>query len=406
MKRFGCLILGLALLFNSAQVSAQATARAKAEPVAPGTIKGRIFDAESKESMPYTNVYISGSNVGTMAFTDGFYIMRGLQPGTYTIKASYISYGLGEQTVTLHAGEIIDLNFHLDVQAILADPLIIGAERALIEVERTGSAHFLTSKTMEAMALDNVVDMIAMQPGVTMQDNEIHIRGGRSDDTMFVVDGLNVNDPLAGGGYGYNIDPSIINEIEVLTGGFNAEYGQAVSGVVNVSTKEGGDRLAGNFSFKRDYAAHRAPKNDFIDWRDFTKFDEPQNIDIIKASMSGPDPISAGLRAIGIKLPGTQYVLASASVDMRDGYLPIYSRQNRLQSPVYKEKFWAPRQQNNWNGLLKWTWNFTPRHKLNFNMTRNVAVSGGFKVPGEGYPQPFMDNLDQYMVFTNENILS
>lgn len=406
MRRFSTLVMIVMTLLIGGDALAQAKVRAQAQPVAPGTIKGRIFDEESGESMPYTNVYISGSNIGTMAFTDGFYIMRGLQPGTYTVKASYISYGLGEKTVTLHAGEVINLDFHLEVHAILAEPLVIGAERALIEVERTGSAHFLTSKTMEAMALDSVVDMIAMQPGVTMQDNEIHIRGGRADDTMFVVDGMSVNDPLAGGGYGYNIDPSIINEIEVLTGGFSAEYGQAVSGVVNVTTKEGNDRLSGNFSFKRDYFGHRTPKNDFMDWRDFTTFEEPHNIDIIKGSLSGPDPISAGLRAIGINLPGTQFVLASVSVDMRDGYLPIYSRQNKLQSPIYKKDFWASRQQNNWNGLLKWTWNLTPRHKLNFNMTRNVNIGQGFRVPGEGYPQPFMDNLDQYLVFTNENILT
>ncbi len=379
---------------------------AQATPVAPGTIKGRIFDAESGETMPYTNVFVAGSNIGTMAFTDGFYIMKGLRPGTYTVKASYISYGIGEQTVTLHAGEVINLDFQLEVRAIMAEPLLIAAERALIEVERTGSAHYLTSESMEAMALDQVADMIAMQPGVTMQDNEIHIRGGRADDTMFVVDGMNVNDPLAGGGYGYNIDPSVINEIEVLTGGFNAEYGQAVSGVVNVTTKEGNDRLEGSFSFKRDYGLHTIPKNDFRDWRDFTVFEESQNIDIIKGSMSGPDPISSALKAIGLKLPGTQFLLVSASVDMRDGYLPIYSRQERLQSPVYKDNFWAPRQQNNWNGMAKWTWNFTPRHKLNFNTSRNVAISQGFKLPGEGYPRPFMDNLDDYLVFTNENILS
>ena len=80
-----------------------------------------------------------------------------------------------------------------------------------------------------ARVLSPVMKRLATQPGVTLQDNEIHIRGGRADDTMFVVDGMSVNDPLAGGGYGYQIDPSIINEIEVLTGGFNAEHGQAIA---------------------------------------------------------------------------------------------------------------------------------------------------------------------------------
>lgn len=376
------------------------------QPQAPATIKGRIFDAESGEAMPYTNVFLSGTNLGTMAFTDGFFMLRGLRPGTYTVKASYISYAVAAQTVTLAPGEVVNLDFHLEVKAILVEPMEIAAERALVEVDRTGSAHFLSARDMAAMPLDDVVNMLAQQPGVTLQDNEIHIRGGRADDTMFVVDGLSVNDPLAGGGYGYQIDPSIINEIEVLTGGFNAEYGQAVSGVVRVSTKEGGDRVEGRVSLQRDYVVNTVDKKDPVYWRDLTTFDEPHNIDIVKASMSGPDPISAGLRALGLNLPGTQYMLASGSMDIRDGYLPIYSRQRDLESPVYPGSFWSQREQNDWNGLLKWTWNITPVHKLNFNTSRQVAVSQGFTLPGEGYSRPYMDLMDQFLVFTNENILT
>ncbi len=369
-------------------------------------IKGRIFDKETGETMPYTNVYISGTNIGSMAFTDGFYIMRGLPAGTYTVKASYISYTLGSQTVTLAPGEVANLDFYLEVHAILVDPFDVAAERAIIEVEKTGSSHYISSKQLEAMPLDNMVDMVAMAPGVTMQDNEIHIRGGRADDTMFVVDGMNVSDPLAGGGYGYSIDPSIINEIEVLTGGFNAEHGQAVSGVVNITTKEGSDRVEGRVSFKRDYLLNTIPKNDYRHWRDLTDFSEQQNIDIVKASVSGPDPISAGLRALGLELPGKQYFLLSGSMDIRDGYLPIYSRQKSLESPIYENSLWSPRQQNNWNGMAKWTWHITPSHKLNFNVTRQLGVSQGFKMPGEGYPFNFTENLDNYLVFTTENILS
>jgi len=387
--------------------AAQGQVRARAEaPQAPCTIKGRIYDDETGETMPYTNVFLSGTNLGTMAFTDGFYILRGLRPGTYTVKASYISYAVGQKTVTLGPGDVADVDFHLKVKAIMVEPLEIAAERALVEVDRTGSAHFLSAKAMEAMPLDDVVDMLAQQPGVTLQDNEIHIRGGRADDTMFVVDGLNVNDPLAGGGYGYNIDPSIINEIEVLTGGFNAEYGQATSGVVRVSTKEGSDRVEGRVSLQRDYAVKPVDKKQPVYWRDLTKFDEPHNIDIVKMSLSGPDPISAGLRSLGLNLPGKQFLLASGSMDIRDGYLPIYSRKADLVSPMYKQSFWSPRQQNDWNGLLKWTWHITPTHKLNLNTSRQVAVSQGFTLPGEGYPRPYIDRLDEFLVFTNENILT
>ena len=398
-------LLAAALLAAAAPAAAQ-TRAAAAQPQAPATIKGRIFDAETGEPMPYTNVFLSGTNLGTMAFTDGFYILRGLRPGTYTVKASYISYGLGQETVTLGPGDVVNVDFELEVKAIMVEPLEIAAERALVEVDRTGSAHFLSSREMESMPLDDVVNMLALQPGVTLQDNEIHIRGGRADDTMFVVDGLNVSDPLAGGGYGYNIDPSIINEIEVLTGGFNAEYGQAVSGVVRVTTKEGSDRLEGRVSLQRDYVSAPVNKSDPRHWRDLTGSDEPHNIDIVKLSLSGPDPVSAALDRLGLGLPGRQYLLVSGSMDIRDGYLPIHTRTQPLQSPVYESSFWSPRTQNDWNGLAKWTWHITPTHKLSLNTSRQVAVSQGFTLPGEGYPRPYIDNMDSTLVFTNENILT
>ena len=395
MKRLFCILI-LCLVATAAVAQVTST----------GIIKGRVIDGESGEAMPYTNIYIAGTNIGTMAFTDGYFFLRGLRPGTYTVKASYIGYGLGSQTIRLEPGGVVHLDFTLEVQAIYVDAINVEAERKLIEVERTGTSHFLSSKQLEAMPLDQVVDMIAHQPGVTLQDNEIHIRGGRADDTQFIIDGMSVNDPLAGGGYGYQIDPSIINEIEVLTGGFNAEYGQAVSGVVNVSTKEGSDRVEGKISLKRDYLAHRVPKDDYQGWDDLDNYGEPQNIDIVKASLSGPDPLSAGLRKLGIDLPGEQYLLVSGSMDIRDGYLPMASRQNKLESPIYKDSFWSQRQQNDWNGMAKWTWNLSPTEKLSVSSSRQFGVSQGFKLPGEGFPRPYVDNLDQYLVYTTENILT
>ena len=397
-------ILFLLLLAGSA--AAQAPEGPTPAPTTTCTIKGAVHDRESGEALPYTNIYIAGTNIGTMAFTDGYFILRGLAPGTYTVKASYISYAVGSETVVLYAGDVANIDFQLEVQAIMLEPFDVSAQRKLIEVERTGSSHYISSQEMEAMPLDQIVDMIAHQPGVTIYDNEVHIRGGRADDTQFIVDGMSVNDPLAGGGYGYNIDPSLIDEIEVLTGGFNAEYGQAVSGVVNVSTKEGSDRLEGRISLKQDYLFRPVPKNDYQDWRNLTNFTEPQNIDILQVMLSGPDPFSSALRRSGLGLPGSQYLLVSGSLDTRDGYLPIYSRQDQLQSPLYRDDFWSPRQQNNWNGLAKWSWHITPSHKLNITTSREVDVSQGFRLPGEGFPRQFLDNLDNYLVFTSENILT
>ncbi len=405
----GCVLPLLWPVTGAAQPAGRATAQASATAV----IKGTVVDAETGEPMPYTNIFIAGTNIGTMAFTDGYFIIRGLPAGTYTVRASFISYAMASETVTVGPGEAVHIEFRLVVEAIMLDPFVVEAERRLIEVERTGSSHYISSKQMDAMPLDQVVSMVAHMPGVTLYDNEIHIRGGRADDTQFVIDGLSINDPLAGGGYGYQLDPSLINEIEVMTGGFNAEYGQAVSGVVNVSTKEGTDRFSGQVSLRRDYLFTPAIKNDFVDWRDYTRFDEPQNQDLLRVSLSGPDPISGILRAAGLRLPGKQYLLVSGAMDVRDGYLPIFSRHDRLESPLYPGASWAPRQDNLWNGLLKWTWHFTPSHKLNITASRQMGINQGFDMPGEGYPRPFLvgdpntqDGLDKYLVFTSENILT
>jgi energy-coupling factor transporter ATP-binding protein EcfA2 len=176
------------ILLGCAGVAPRAVAQTKpvtaqpaqaVDPLTPCMIRGRIYDAESGETMPYTNIYLAGTNYGTMAFTDGLYMIRGLPAGTYNVKASYISYALGSQTVTLHPGETINLDFRLEIHAILQDTYEVAAERQIIEVEKTGSSHYMSAQQLQAVPLDQMVDMIALQPGVTMQDNEIHIRGGR-----------------------------------------------------------------------------------------------------------------------------------------------------------------------------------------------------------------------------------
>ena len=79
------------------------------------------------------------------------------------------------------------------------------------------------------------------------------------------------------------IDPSIVNEIEVLTGGFNAEYGQAVSGVVKLTTKEGSDRIEGKFSLKRDYLLKQYDNSKYPGHENLTDYAHPNNIDIVRA---------------------------------------------------------------------------------------------------------------------------
>ena len=100
--------------------------------------------------------------------------------------------------------------------------------------------------------VSSVEDILSEQIGVTTQDNEIHIRGGRIDESLFMVDGFSVKDPLTGYSGNLFVNADAIEELEIITGGYNAEYGQAMSGIVNIKLKEGRDNYEGSIKFASD----------------------------------------------------------------------------------------------------------------------------------------------------------
>ncbi len=111
------------------------------------------------------------------------------------------------------------------------------------------------------------------------EKNEIHIRGGRSYENSYLIDGLSIQDPFSGGTSGLMLSANSIEEVEVLTGGFNAEYGQSMSGVIEVKTKKGSEKLKGQFTYKTD-------KLGFLSASDW-------NSDVGEGSLSGPLPFTS-----------------------------------------------------------------------------------------------------------------
>ena len=121
------------------------------------------------------------------------------------------------------------------------------------------------------------------------------------------------------------------------------------------------------------------------DWRDW-RWQAQHAVTSLRA-------LDEALSKLGLDIGGERFLLVSGSMDIRDGYLPIYSRQNSLESVMYKDDFWSPRQQNDWNGLLKWTWHITPTHKLNLNFNR---VHFEWRRSGNGYAVAMDARSDRY----------
>ncbi len=357
-----------------------------ANPHLPIVVQGKVMARDRNTPLAYTNIFVPGTGRGTMAVRDGRFWLRGLEAGKWTLKARYISYSEGSAQLELLPGDVVEVEFWLDIDPVEFDPFDVRAERKLLVVQETGTARRIGSDDIDKLAVSDVEELVALQPGVVLEDNEIHVRGGRADDTSFVVDGIGVSDPLASGRYGVSFNEDLINEIEVLTGGFSAEYGQAVSGVVNVSTKEGGSRFDGKLTWKSDDLAPE--QNNY-------------NTDQFRVTLSGPN-----LLWNKAPLPGEQSWIVSASTNLSDTHLPTSSLSGPLRSGVINDTFFSPRAQNEWSLLGKLTWRFGPTRKLNVTYGNQQDISLGFFLPSGGYPNDFQLLLNNYNVYTAQSILT
>jgi hypothetical protein len=214
----------------------------------PGTLAGRVYDAGNAQPLPQANILITGTPLGTISQPDGSFVIERVPPGQYAVVVTYIGYETEERVATIVSGETTHLDYGLtQTVAALLDPLEIHAERPVIDVTKTSTAH-----TLSATQLPTIDDVVAQQPGVVKDRGRLHFRGGRSDESLFVVDGVKVKDLLSGESMGSEVASRSAQEVNIMTGGFGARYSQAMSGVVETRIKEGTQRWHGALSYETD----------------------------------------------------------------------------------------------------------------------------------------------------------
>ena len=216
-----------------------------------GTIAGTIKEAGNGLGLPGVNVMVKGTYYGTASDLDGRYKINNISPGSYDVEISMIGYKIILKTgVIIAPNEIVILDFNLEETVLsFGEDVVVMGKKPLFDVDETSSMARVRREDIEAKVVSSVEDILSEQIGVTTQDNEIHIRGGRIDESMFVVDGFSVKDPLSGYSGNLFVNADAIEELEIVTGGYNAEYGQAMSGVVNIKLKEGRDHYEGTIKY-------------------------------------------------------------------------------------------------------------------------------------------------------------
>ncbi|MFQ5752715.1 MAG: carboxypeptidase-like regulatory domain-containing protein, partial [bacterium] len=215
-----------------------------------GTISGTIKDKETGIILPGAAITVEGTTMGTQADKNGFYMIHNLPAGTYDVSVSMIGYSkFTIKNVQVNVDLNTELNFYLSTKVLPLEEVVVTKKRELIQSEITSSTYFISGKEInEKLPIDSYHHAIAILPGVVGN----HFRGGRETDVVYMLDGLPIQGGLSREISSYFPNSSIV-EMMVQTGGFTAEYGQASSGIVNVVTKDGHNKVEGNVKVYTDF---------------------------------------------------------------------------------------------------------------------------------------------------------
>jgi len=228
-----------------------------------GKISGIVLDKASGQPLPGVNILIEGSVLGAATDLDGMYFILQVPPGTYQLRFSMIGY---QDLIMQEVRAIVDHTTRVDVQLTeqlmeLDEAIVATARRPVIQRDVTSSTQFIAVDELKQLPITDAKEGLMLQTGVFFDpipvmgglgsagrgEARYSVRGGAQSEVKWYIDGIRTSSLMAGradwGGSFTSVNLNAIEEAQIITGGFNAEYGEAQSGIVNVITKEGGDRF-------------------------------------------------------------------------------------------------------------------------------------------------------------------
>jgi len=319
-----------------------------------GKIVGSVEDAGTGEPLIGVNVLVDGTFLGATTDLEGNYLILNVPPGVYTLVFQYIGYQEKRvEGVRVSVDFTTRQNAQLREDAMeLDESIVVVADRDMIRKDLTSSQSEVTADDIANIPVEEFEDVLQLQAGITRDaGGGFHIRGGRSSEVAFWVDGVSVTDAFDGSN-GVEIENDAVQSLQVISGTFNAEYGQAMSGIINIVTKDGGQKYSGSVS---------AYTGDYISGDDglFTNIDEvsPSHLYDWKINLGGPVPFTDGRL--------TFFTNFRNSYD--DGYL--YGQRIFNTDGTPGDSSFVPM---NWN---RW---YTSQNKLTYQINPSMKLRFGF----------------------------
>lgn len=387
--------------------------------VETGTVSGVVLDKKTGRAIPFASVGAVGTTRGGLSDSEGRFTITGLPPATYELRAQFLGYRpalVPGVVVTANKGTPVTIRME-EIVVREVKTVEVTAERRLVEVKQGTTVRSVGASDIRNMAVSTVSDVLQQQAGVSTDAEQIHIRGGRADETVFVVNGVANRDLVTGGSTAGQLSARSVAEVNVATGAYDVRYGNALAGVVEIKLKEGTDKFEGGLTSSTGSYGGRAAQ----------------------LVIGGPDRVwTPLLKAVGVKLPGTTASILDVSASLfetRFRYLGdddasliertlLPPARRRLRSS-YEDSFlgikykygdmWSPAADNRWAARYGWNWKPTNRDKFTFNFSKRIAIDQGFSrsfitaqgdVGDPSYPWRWDRRIANASTFFEDNVQS
>lgn len=368
------LVLGLLLLATASTALAQDR----------GTITGKVVDKRTNHALPFANVTVVGAQKGGLTDSEGRYTIGGVPVGTYEVRVQFLGYKPESRPgVVVAPGKPAVVDFRLEDVVVRQEKAVeVSAERRLVEAKQGATVRSVGANEIRNLPVATVNDVLQQQAGISTDAEQIHVRGGRADETMFVVNGVANRDLVTGQSTAGQLNARSVSEVNVATGAFDVRYGNALSGIVEIRLKEGTEQRNIGITTNGGSWGGRS----------------------MQAVVSGPDPVWKPLLGrLGVRMPGTMTSILDVSgslYETRFSYigeddlsfldrtlLPPRSLHPKLVSS-YEDRFfgrtfrysdaWAPSQDNRWAARYGLFWKPNSRDKWSVNFSKRIAIDQGF----------------------------
>ena len=216
-----------------------------------GKITGTVSQKTNGEPAVGVNIILVDSYLGAATDQNGRFTILNVPPGTYSLRADAIGFApMVVQNVRVTTSQTTELNIKLEESVVKGQEVTVVAERPLVQKDLTASQRVTTAKEIQDMPVESFLGVLTTHAGVNQSaGGALHVRGGRSNEVGYFIDGVSVSNPFFTNSLAVSVSNKALEEMKLVSGAFNAEYGNAMSGIVNVKIKDGGKKYDGSVSY-------------------------------------------------------------------------------------------------------------------------------------------------------------